>query len=244
MQLAYSISLRKNVALKIVNKKKASSTYLHRFLPREIDLIKILRHENIIRHYQLINTSHRLIIAMEYAPNGTVFDLLEKKKRLSENESRDIFSQLIRALVYCHSLGIAHRDLKLENLLLDENFRLKLSDFGFARNVKSDELCMTFCGSSPYASPEILKNVPYDPMQSDVWATGIILFAILFGYLPFDDVSLTVILKKIAGGPIFPEEYSISTEAKETVHQILAPAGKRLKTSEILEIKWMKIVEK
>lgn len=143
---------------------------------------------------------------MEYAENGTVLKYLKDFKRFSECMARTYFRQLISALKYCHSKNIAHRDLKLENLLLDRNYVLKLSDFGFARSIAintsgkhSSNVCLskTFCGSNAYASPEILQQIPYDPISSDIWATGVILFAMIFGRLPFDDRSLPILLKVI-----------------------------------------------
>lgn len=126
---------------------------------------------------------------MEYAENGTMLDYLTTiNNSLSETEACKYFQQLASAVTYCHSKNVVHRDLKLENLLLDKFYNLKLVDFGFARKVNtSAELSQTFCGSNAYASPEILKSIPYDPKMSDCWAIGVILFAMMYGELPFDD---------------------------------------------------------
>lgn len=126
---------------------------------------------------------------MQYAENGTMLDyLMNLNSPLSEPDAATYFQQLTSAIAYCHSRGIVHRDLKLENLLLDKSNNLKLVDFGFARTVQTNnELSHTFCGSNAYASPEILKSIPYDPKLSDCWAIGIILYAMVFGQLPFDD---------------------------------------------------------
>lgn len=132
---------------------------------------------------------HSVLIIMEYAENGTVLDfLMDLNDGLIEAIACKYFKQLISAIDYCHSKNIVHRDLKLENLLLDRFFNLKLVDFGFARKMHANhELSQTFCGSNGYASPEILKSTPYDPKMSDCWAVGVILFAMVFGQLPFDD---------------------------------------------------------
>lgn len=128
---------------------------------------------------------------MEYAPNGSLLDLMSVKHFLSECEATNYFYQLITALNFCHSKYIAHRDLKLENLLLFWENRLKIGDFGFSRyfdeNNPSMTLSQTFCGSNAYISPEILHQVPYNPLLADVWACGVILFAMVFGSLPFED---------------------------------------------------------
>lgn len=128
---------------------------------------------------------------MEYADNGTLLDLVKQKHSLSEKDAHLYFSQLIAGIQYCHSRHIAHRDLKLENLLMTTDNCLKICDFGFARYFEYDandrKLSATFCGSNAYASPELLKELPYNPMLADVFACGVILYAMVFGSLPFDD---------------------------------------------------------
>lgn len=126
---------------------------------------------------------------MEYANNGTLFDLMAKTRNLSEPNAHFYFQQLMSAMEFCHSRGIAHRDLKLENLLLTTENCLKVSDFGFARyfNNNENELSKTFCGSNAYICPEILKQQPYNPLLADAWSCGVILYALTTGYLPFDD---------------------------------------------------------
>lgn len=149
---------------------------------------------------------------MQHAENGSILDLIHKEKRISEPRACHMFRQIMSAVSYCHSQEVAHRDLKCENILLDEKFTVKLIDFGFSkcyRNVpkstgeekleeifnqrgqvqdeKDSRLSETYCGSYAYASPEILKGSPYDPFLSDVWAMGCVLFAMVFGRLPYDD---------------------------------------------------------
>lgn len=148
--------------------------------------------------------------------------------------------RLICALKYLHGKDIAHRDLKLENLLLDAKLVLKLSDFGFARNVSTgmppmNMACLsnTFCGSAAYASPEILKHLPYDPKRSDIWATGVILYAMVYGRLPFNDTSLPVLLKSLRNGPQFPSKSSVSVACIEFLRLLMAPLNLRIKTEHI-----------
>lgn len=135
---------------------------------------------------------------MEYANNGTLFNLMADVKSLSEKDAQFYFRQLVSAMIFCHSKCIAHRDLKLENLLLTSTHCLKVSDFSFARYYHANErLSETFCGSNAYICPEILKQISYRPLLADVWSCGVILFALVTGYLPFDDTGSVSRLIKV-----------------------------------------------
>lgn len=125
---------------------------------------------------------------MEYAPYGSLFDLMEVRHVFNESEAFSYFHQLASALLFCHSKRVAHRDIKLENLLLMKRNHLKLGDFGFARYFDDQtSLSSTYCGSNAYLCPEILHHRPYNPLSADIWASGVVLFAMVFGDLPFDD---------------------------------------------------------
>lgn len=160
---------------------------------------------------------------MQNAENGSILDLIQKQKRIPEGRACSIFKQVIAAVEYCHSQGVVHRDIKCENILFDTNFTVKLIDFGFAKCINSvpktpgeeklealiakksnspakppkedTNLSNTYCGSYAYASPEILKGVPYDPIGSDIWAMGCVLYTMVHGRLPFDDRNLGKLIK-------------------------------------------------
>ncbi|KYN06581.1 Testis-specific serine/threonine-protein kinase 1 [Cyphomyrmex costatus] len=137
---------------------------------------------------------------MEYAQNGSLLDVIRRDTYIDELRSRRWFRQLLEAVDYCHGHGIVHRDVKCENLLMDYRFNIKLSDFGFARGqMKSKKgewpLSTTYCGSFAYASPEILCGVPYQPQLSDIWSMGVVLYAMVYGRLPFDDTNYAQLLK-------------------------------------------------
>ncbi|KAG5329901.1 TSSK4 kinase, partial [Acromyrmex charruanus] len=188
------------VAVKIVSKFQAPGEYLTKFLPREIEVVKGLKHPNLIHFLQAIETTHRVYIIMEYAQNGSLLEIIRRDTYIDELRSRKWFRQLLEAIEYCHEHGIVHRDVKCENLLMDYRFNIKLSDFGFARGqmkLKDGEwpLSTTYCGSYAYASPEILRGIPYQPQLSDIWSMGVVLYAMVHGRLPFDDTNYAQLLK-------------------------------------------------
>lgn len=235
-----------NVAIKIVSKFQAPTDYLTRFLPREIEVVKGLRHNNLIRFLQAVETTHRVYIIMEYADNGSLLDVIRRDSVIEEvPRAREWFCQLRDALHYCHDNGVVHRDVKCENLLMNSNYDLKLSDFGFARGhmkPRSDGnpiLSETFCGSYAYASPEILKGVAYEPQLSDVWSMGVVLFAMVFGKLPFDDANYNKLLKQVQSRVKFPAEPPVSEACKNVITRLVAPLRTRLRIAQILKEPWV-----
>uniref|UniRef100_A0AAQ5ZMP4 Maternal embryonic leucine zipper kinase n=1 Tax=Amphiprion ocellaris TaxID=80972 RepID=A0AAQ5ZMP4_AMPOC len=200
VKLGRHILTGEKVAIKIMNKKDLGDD-----LPRvkvEIEAMKNLSHQHVCRLYQVIETSTQIFIVLEYCPGGELFDYIIAKDRLSEEETRVFFRQIVSAMAYVHSQGYAHRDLKPENLLIDGDHNLKLIDFGLCAKPKgglSYEL-MTCCGSPAYAAPELIQGKAYIGSEADVWSMGVLLFALLCGYLPFDDDNCMVLYRKIARG--------------------------------------------
>ncbi|XP_067440689.1 maternal embryonic leucine zipper kinase [Thunnus thynnus] len=200
VKLGRHILTGEKVAIKIMNKKDLGDD-----LPRvkvEIEAMKNLSHQHVCRLYQVIETSTQIFMILEYCPGGELFDYIIAKDRLSEEETRVFFRQIVSALAYVHSQGYAHRDLKPENLLIDEDHNLKLIDFGLCAKPKgglSYEL-MTCCGSPAYAAPELIQGKAYIGSEADVWSMGVLLFALLCGYLPFDDDNCMVLYRKITRG--------------------------------------------
>ncbi|CAN9510427.1 unnamed protein product [Ophioblennius macclurei] len=200
VKLGRHILTGEKVAIKIMNKKDLGDD-----LPRvkvEIDAMKNLSHQHICRLYQVIETSTQIFMILEYCPGGELFDYIIAKDRLSEEETRVFFRQIVSAMAYVHSQGYAHRDLKPENLLIDEDQNLKLIDFGLCAKPKGGlgyEL-MTCCGSPAYAAPELIQGKAYIGSEADVWSMGVLLFALLCGYLPFDDENCMALYRKITRG--------------------------------------------
>lgn len=135
------------VAIKQISKKHAP------LMAREIHHHRQLHHPNIVSLYEILTTETSIFIVSEHCPHGDLFDALARKGRFSESDIRNWFIQLTQAIKYCHSLGIIHRDLKLENILLDENYNVKICDFGFARQTDKNQMLKTFCGSLAYSAP-------------------------------------------------------------------------------------------
>lgn len=157
---------------------------------REINSLKLLNHPNIVNLVEVMKSGKYIGIVLEYASGGELFDYILHHKNLKENVAKKIFAQLVSGVDYMHSKGLIHRDLKLENLLLDKHKNVIISDFGFVNSYNKDknDLMKTSCGSPCYAAPElVLTQSPYEGKKCDIWSLGIILYAMLAGYLPFDD---------------------------------------------------------
>ncbi|XP_048218730.1 testis-specific serine/threonine-protein kinase 4 isoform X4 [Perognathus longimembris pacificus] len=254
---AYYTKQKVMVAIKIISKKKASNDYLNKFLPREIQVMKILRHKYLINFYQAIETTSRVYIILELAQGGDVLEWIQRYGACTEPLAGKWFNQMTLGIAYLHSKGIVHRDLKLENLLLDKRENVKISDFGFAKMVPSNQnqsvrsspshrqvncfshLSQTYCGSFAYACPEVLLGLPYNPFLSDTWSMGIILYTLVVARLPFDDTNLKKLLKETQKEATFPPNCTVSQECKNLVLQLLRPALKRATILDILKDPWV-----
>lgn len=237
---------QESVAIKIVSKFQATPDFLTKFLPREIEVVKGLRHPNLIRFLQAVETTHRVYIVMEYAENGSLLQVIRRETFIEEEPRAKLwFSQLREAIWYCHNEGVVHRDIKCENILFDNNYNLKVSDFGFARGHMKPQsngrpvLSETYCGSYAYASPEILKGIPYEPQMSDAWSMGVVLYAMVFGGLPFDDSNYSKLIKQVQSKVKFPSDPVVSEQCKSLIARLLSPLKYRLKVSQIAGQPWM-----
>ena len=178
---------QKKVAIKILDKNKIESKDDLERIIREMQILTEMDHPNVIKVFKIYEEENNFSIIMEYCEGGELFNYIVKKRRLSEDESSFFFYQLINGIEYIHSKGIAHRDLKPENLLIGQNKILKIIDFGLSNFYDGQKRLETPCGSPCYASPEMVKGKKYDGFNIDIWAIGVILFAMLCGYLPFED---------------------------------------------------------
>ena len=221
------------VAIKILDKQKiVEKEDLERII-REMRMLSELDNEHVIKVYQIYEDDNHYLIIMEYCEGGELFNYIVERQRLSENETAFFFYQIIKGVEYIHSCGIAHRDLKPENLLLDKDKKLKIIDFGLSNYFDGIQQLETPCGSPCYASPEMVGGNKYNGFFIDVWATGIILFAMLCGYLPFEDDNNDILFKQILSGKINYPSY-LSEMSKDLLNKIIeTKPEKRIKIEEI-----------
>jgi serine/threonine protein kinase len=225
------------VAIKILDKLKILDESDRLRIDREINILKSLRHHNIVQIYTVIETSTSIYIVMEYASGGELFKLIVLKKRLSEYEACRYFQQIVSGVEYLHKLNIAHRDLKPENLLLDVKRNLKIVDFGLS-NTYTDKL-RTPCGSPCYAAPEMLQNKPYIGSKVDIWSIGIVLYAMVCGYLPFDEKNDDLLFKKITTGKYAATPKFLSANLRDLISKILETnPEKRITFDQIKKHPW------
>ncbi|CAH8444363.1 unnamed protein product [Schistosoma turkestanicum] len=198
VKLAIHMATGVEVAIKIINKTVMDNTLLKR-LKREITIMKVTNHPNIVKLLEIIENEDVLCLVMEYASGGEIFDYLVANGKMCEKKARVKFRQLLSAMQYCHAKRIVHRDLKAENILLDQNLNVKVADFGLANLFECDQRLTTFCGSPPYAAPELFLGIPYYGPSVDIWSLGVILFTLVLGHLPFDARDLRELRSKILG---------------------------------------------
>lgn len=233
VKLAVYLPTNEKVAIKILNKITIESKNEMHLVKRELNIIKNFYHINVIKVNQIIEDDINYYIIMEYCEHGELFDYIVNNKRLSEEESSVFFHQLINGVEYIHAQKIVHRDLKPENLLLNKEKILKIIDFGLSSNFDGRQYLSTKCGSPSYAAPEIIKGKEYDGCKTDIWCCGIILYAMLCGYLPFEGDDNSELFNNILKCQIeFPD--FISDDAREIILEILTPdPNKRITIDQI-----------
>uniref|UniRef100_A0A4W6F6C0 non-specific serine/threonine protein kinase n=1 Tax=Lates calcarifer TaxID=8187 RepID=A0A4W6F6C0_LATCA len=188
------------LAIKSIRKERITDDLDKIHIQREIEITSSLRHSNIIRFHEVFESRDKIVIVMEYASRGELYDYIQERRRLPETEARSIFRQITSAVHYCHKNGVVHRDLKLENILLDQDLNVKLADFGLSNHFRRGTLLQTYCGSPLYAAPEIVKGLPYQGPEVDCWALGVLLYALVYSSMPFDGGSHTTLTEQISQG--------------------------------------------
>ncbi|KAL1274513.1 hypothetical protein QQF64_027327, partial [Cirrhinus molitorella] len=238
VKLARHRITKSEVAIKIIDKTQLDAVNLEKIY-REVEIMKLLDHPHIIKLYQVMETKNMLYLVTEYARNGEIFDYLASRGRLSEMDARRKFWQILSAVEYCHERNIVHRDLKAENLLLDAHMNMKIADFGFGNFFRPGEPLTTWCGSPPYAAPEVFEGQQYEGPQLDIWSMGVVLYVLVCGALPFDGPSLPVLRQRVLEGR-FRIPYFMSEDCEHLIRKMLVlDPGKRLSLSQIKEHRWM-----
>ncbi|XP_076836282.1 serine/threonine-protein kinase MARK2 isoform X4 [Brachyhypopomus gauderio] len=241
VKLARHVLTGREVAVKIIDKTQLNSSSLQKLF-REVRIMKLLNHPNIVKLFEVIETEKTLYLVMEYASGGEVFDYLVAHGRMKEKEARAKFRQIVSAVQYCHQKCIVHRDLKAENLLLDADMNIKIADFGFSNEFTLGSKLDTFCGSPPYAAPELFQGKKYDGPEVDVWSLGVILYTLVSGSLPFDGQNLKELRERVLRGK-YRIPFYMSTDCENLLKKflILNPTKRGSLEQQIMKDRWMNV---
>lgn len=212
VQLAINKKTGQEVAIKTIKKTKIESEQDLQRVKREIQIMSSIEHPHIIHIYEVFENKDKIVLVMQYAPGGELFEYVSQSKNLDDNEARRLFRQIATAIYYCHQNKICHRDLKLENILLDEKNNAKLADFGLSNVFDKQRQLSTFCGSPLYASPEIVRGSPYEGPEVDCWSLGVLLYTLVYGAMPFDGSNFKRLVKQISEACYFePKQKSLAS---------------------------------
>lgn len=239
---ARNLKTGQGVAIKVIDKEKVMKVGLIDQTKREISVMRLIKHPNVVQLYEVMASKSKIYFAMEYVKGGELFNKVAKG-RLKEDAARKYFQQLIAAVDFCHSREVYHRDLKPENLLLDEGGNLKVTDFGLSAlfdSKRQDGLLHTTCGTPAYVAPEVINKRGYDGEKADIWSCGVVLFVLLAGYLPFHDQNLMEMYKKISKGEFKCPQW-FHPEVRKLLSRILDPnPGSRITLIKLMENYWFK----
>uniref|UniRef100_A0A0A1XES8 non-specific serine/threonine protein kinase n=1 Tax=Zeugodacus cucurbitae TaxID=28588 RepID=A0A0A1XES8_ZEUCU len=238
VKLARHRITKNEVAIKIIDKSQLDSVNLQKVY-REVEIMKRLNHPHIIKLYQVMETKNMIYIVSEYASQGEIFDYIAKFGRMSEGSARSKFWQILSAVEYCHMKNIVHRDLKAENLLLDINMNIKIADFGFSNHFKVGELLATWCGSPPYAAPEVFEGKQYTGPEIDIWSLGVVLYVLVCGALPFDGSTLQSLRDRVLSGR-FRIPFFMSSDCEHLIRRMLVlEPSRRYTINQIKSHRWV-----
>ncbi|XP_046649150.1 mucin-5AC-like isoform X5 [Daphnia pulicaria] len=239
VQLGINKETGQEVAIKTIKKAKIETEADLIRIRREIQIMSSVRHPNIIHIYEVFENKEKMVLVMEYAAGGELYDYLSQRKVLNEAEARRVFRQVASAVYYCHKHNICHRDLKLENILLDESKTAKIADFGLSNVFDDRRLLTTFCGSPLYASPEIVRGTPYHGPEVDCWSLGVLLYTLVYGAMPFDGSNFKRLVKQISSGEYYEPPDKPSTASPLVRHMLLVDPAKRANVEDICSHWWV-----
>ncbi|KAG4075968.1 hypothetical protein HA402_003794 [Bradysia odoriphaga] len=260
VQLGINKETSQEVAIKTIKKCKIETDADLIRIRREVQIMSSVQHPNIIHIYEVFENREKMVLVMEFAAGGELYDYLSERKVLAEDEARRVFRQISTAVYYCHKHKICHRDLKLENILLDEHgnakvtndgngtilicgcyryglsFVLQIADFGLSNVFDDQRLLATFCGSPLYASPEIVKGTPYQGPEVDCWSLGVLLYTLVYGAMPFDGSNFKRLVKQISAGDYY--EPKNPSPASPLIKEMLTVCPQRRATIEQICNHW------
>ncbi|OWF35294.1 NUAK family SNF1-like kinase 1 [Mizuhopecten yessoensis] len=240
VKLAIEKSTKEQVAIKYIKKGKINDDTDLTRLRREIRILSSLNHPNIVNVREVFENKDRIILVMDCATSGELYDYINNRSQLAEADARRIFRQIVSAVHCCHQNGIVHRDLKLENIVLDHDGNVKIADFGLSNYFSQNKLLSTYCGSPLYASPEIVNGNPYHGPEVDCWSLGVVLYTLVYGAMPFDSSDFKVLRKQISNG-----DYYEPTNAAECAglirHLLTVNPAKRAGVTDILNHWWVNL---
>ncbi|GMH08499.1 hypothetical protein Nepgr_010339 [Nepenthes gracilis] len=236
-----TLSENASVAIKVIDKSKTDASMEPRII-QEVAAMRRLNHPNILRIHEVMATKSKIYLVMDLAKGGDLFEKLARRAghRYPEPYARRYFHQLVSALHYCHQNGVVHRDMKPQNILLDQDGNIKISDFGLSAVRNGQQLLHTACGTPAFAAPEVVSRRGYDGAKADAWSCGVILFVMLTGSLPFDDSNLVTMYRKMYRRD-FQFPCWVSRPARALIYQLLDPNPKtRLSIEAIMQNSWYK----
>ncbi|KHN74812.1 NUAK family SNF1-like kinase 1 [Toxocara canis] len=242
VSLAYDHKNEREVAVKLIKKSAIENKQDLVRIRREIRIMSALKHPNIIQIFEVFENRDKIILVMEYASGGELYDYVSTYGSLPEPEARRIFRQITSAVLYCHKHKVAHRDLKLENILLDADNNAKIADFGLSNYFSDKSLLSTFCGSPLYASPEIINGTPYRGPEVDCWSLGILLYTLVYGSMPFDGRDFNRMVRQIKRGAYF-EPDTPSTASMLIRNMLRVNPERRADIDDIASHWWLNLEE-
>ena len=240
VKLAIHEDSKKQFACKIVPKKRLTEDEMEKRFEREVRILQQLRNPGIAAFYNIFADTLNYYIILELCKSGSLYTKILEVKKLSDDEAKVIFRQIVAAIIYLHQNGVAHRDLKPENILLDEDNHVKIIDFGFSAFKENQTFLMTTtCGSPFYASPECISGNPYDGVKSDIWSLGVVLYVMLVGDLPWTKTNQFSLFEQIKNGEFFIPN-SVTTDAKDLISNLMkVKASERLDLNQVLNHPWL-----
>ncbi|VDL71018.1 unnamed protein product [Nippostrongylus brasiliensis] len=238
VRLARHEIAKTKVALKIVDRAALDEENLIR-LEREMQILTRVNHPHIVKLYEIMRTETSIYIVTQYCSGGELFEILIERGRTAEDEARRWFGQIASAVAYLHHKGIVHRDLKAENILLDKNSNIKIIDFGFSNTQAPSQLLRTWCGSPPYAAPELLLGKEYDGLKADIWSLGVILYILVTGGFPFPGDNVEN-LKRAVLSCQMKIPYWVSVECADLIKKMLVfNPFKRSGINAVMQHRWL-----